>query len=104
MNTSARRWYLTAIASIYLVLCTAGCVYYASLYFRPDSATVTLPVQAICLGMAAFSGIWRSIVWRKYRLDLIVANPDPAIFDFNFPGRDVDNNPPVISIGAGVAD
>lgn len=48
----SRRWYLTAIATIYFVLCTASCLRYASLLFRADGGAVPLATQLICLGMA----------------------------------------------------
>ena len=58
MNTTARTWYLTSVAAIYLVLCSTFCVYNASLYVRPNSATVPLAVQLICLGMAVSAGVY----------------------------------------------
>ena len=58
MKTENRRWYLTAIASIYLVLCSVSCLYYTSLFFRPDSGTVPVGTQPLCLGMAVSAGLY----------------------------------------------
>jgi hypothetical protein len=54
----SRKWYLTAIATTYFVLCTASCVYYATLFFCVDGATVPLTNQFICLGMAVASATY----------------------------------------------
>jgi len=58
MKTEGRKWYLTLIAGVYLVLCSTACLYYGSLYFRPDSPTVALHVQIFCLGLALSSGLY----------------------------------------------
>jgi len=53
-----RRWYLTAIATTYLVLCTGGCWYYASQYFSTRGAMVPLANQLLCLGMVVAAAIY----------------------------------------------
>ena len=58
MKTKGRRWYLTAIAFIYLVLCTQACIYYVSLHFRSDGASVPASVQLLALGMAISAGLY----------------------------------------------
>jgi len=58
MKTEGRKWYLTLVAGVYLVLCSAACLYYVFLYFRPESPTVALHVQILCLGMALSSGLY----------------------------------------------
>ena len=51
-NDTERRWYLTALAAVYVALCSAGCLYYLSLHFRPNPATVPVTQQALCLAFA----------------------------------------------------
>jgi hypothetical protein len=58
MKTEGRRWYLTAVAAPYLVICSAASVYYASLHFRTNAATVPWFTQFLCLGMAASAGLY----------------------------------------------
>ena len=52
MGRDGQYWYVTIIASLYLVLCSSACFYYASLHFRADAGAVPIPVQLLCLGMA----------------------------------------------------
>ena len=52
MNTHGRRWYMTVIAGIYVLLCGGFSIYYASLYLRVGGATVAFSKQVLCLGMA----------------------------------------------------
>ncbi|MBL7152601.1 MAG: hypothetical protein ISS79_02710 [Phycisphaerae bacterium] len=58
MNTHGRRWYVTVIAGIYLLLCGGFSIYYASLYLRADSATVAFSKQVLCLGMAISAAVY----------------------------------------------
>ncbi|MBN2269233.1 MAG: hypothetical protein JXN61_01380 [Sedimentisphaerales bacterium] len=58
MNTHSRKWYITVIAGIYVLLCGGFSVYYASLYFRVGGATVAFSKQFLCLGMAISAAVY----------------------------------------------
>lgn len=58
MNAHGRRWYMTAIAGLYVVLCGGFLIYYASLYFRVGGARVALSKQLLCLGMAISAAVY----------------------------------------------
>lgn len=58
MDKQNRRWYLTLLAAIYLLTCSAACLYYASLHFRADAPSAPWPAQWICLGMALAAGAY----------------------------------------------
>ena len=48
---TGRRWYLTALAALYLVLCSGGCLYYLSLHFRSNPPTVPVVQQGALLNL-----------------------------------------------------
>jgi hypothetical protein len=57
-DNTGRRWYLTALAAVYLALCSVGCLSYLSLQFRSDAGTVPVPQQALCLAFAIAAGTY----------------------------------------------
>jgi len=58
MKENERRWYLTVIASLYLVLCSISVVRYAVIDFGSDGRTAPAMVQVLCLGMALAAGAY----------------------------------------------
>jgi hypothetical protein len=46
------------MAAVYLVLCSAGSLYYISLLFRPNAATVHGHQQALCLAFTIAAGTY----------------------------------------------
>jgi len=57
-SNSGRRWYLTWLAGIYLVLCSAGCLHYISLQFRSSAGAVPVAQQALCLAFTIAAGVY----------------------------------------------
>ncbi|QDU56704.1 hypothetical protein Pan181_29140 [Aeoliella mucimassa] len=58
MNNNERIWYITAIAALYLVLCSISLVRYAAIDIRGDAGTVSAVPQLLCLGMALSAGAY----------------------------------------------
>ena len=92
METEHRTWYLTGIAAIYLILCSAGCVYYMSLFFRPDSGTVPVGTQILCFGMAVSAGLYffrptlghRALILLTILTLIVVGQSNPSASGFHF--------------------
>ena len=58
MRAEGRTWCVTVVAAWYLVFCTASCMYYASLWFRPHGAIVPISAQLLCLGAAVSAWLY----------------------------------------------
>ena len=87
-----RRWYLAVVAAVYLVLCSASCLYSLSLYFRPSAGTAPVLRQLLCLAFAVAAGVYflrprlgHIALAALTGLTLIAmgnANPGAAVFHF----------------------
>jgi hypothetical protein len=58
MRAEGRTWCVTIVAAWYLLVCTATCVYYASLWLRSTGAAVPILVQLLCLGAAVSAWLY----------------------------------------------
>jgi len=92
MRTKGKIWYVTALAFVYLVLCTIGSAYYISLHFRPNTAIVSVAVQLLCLGMAVAAGLYffraglghKALIALTILTLLAVGTSDAKAFGFHF--------------------
>jgi hypothetical protein len=62
MNNTRRHWYISFIAGVYAVICSAASVYYASQHLRAHEAAIPIGIQLLCFGLAlsAVLYFWRA--------------------------------------------
>ena len=73
-----RKWYLTVLAGIYLVICSACCLYHLSLHFRVPAGAVPAFQQGLCLAFAVAAGSLTG-TGESFRLVLVDATSFPWV-------------------------